>query len=428
MPDQQSDTYAQDVRTRGIEAVMDRRRARQYGLTNQRAGFEYGAQTGYFPSQGNDDLYSRWLEQTSARPAPTMGYTVGQKLDEKGNLDGEYGGFKTQGMLQAAIKGRAEALRDQDRQQFSALDAMAQGKLDEINTLWHEREYELANQDYYKDRDLEGVGQPKWHEVPNKAYDPLFGTDPNGGGATSWEETPESVAARRALENDVVAERYSRMGEKEFRKDQHEGLNDWLATESDRFLDQQDFAAQATNTPLAHYAQQAGAEYGVDPAIIGGWYPADTAIGDYRDQRDIESINTYGMPYSEYQAALAEMERQAMRESEDATEQAEAAALDQRDAAIFDATGMNPTTLASQAGVAVDDLVPVLSTDGFAGYVTELEDARADWNATGDPTLFGETVQSVLAQAGSQDPVLFAVLQAMYADFIPDEFSLYEDA
>ncbi len=410
------DDYTRDVISRGAQAVRDRRSARDYGRSNAQAGLGQMLQTGY-SGRPDANIYDQWLQQTTPQ-----GYEVqvGQAMD------GPYAGFKTEGMLKSAVRGNAENKRRNDQAAFAELLGLADERLGRIDNDYQAALAESGGMQRYDSVDMPDA-QPikrnapqsqKWGDIAaafmDRTQSPLDQEDVFG--------LPDPVSdAGLNRGQAAAAARYTGQAEEQAKVDyQFDDLNPWLAESSDKYLDQAEFAQQAIDTPISHYAAQAGAEYGVDPNVIGGWYPDDSAIGDYRDQRDIESIENYGMPYADYQQALADIEReQAIAEGDQ-----EAALEQQTEDAIFAETGMGATKLATAAGLSsTDELASVIDTEAFYGYRDEIDAARQ----SNDPDLVAETVASIMQSAAMQDPTLFAVLQALYQDYVPDDTTIYDE-
>ena len=354
-----SDQYTRDVRERGLQAVRDRRQASQYGINNRDAALQYMLETGY-TSQTPTAGYQQFQQQRGFRPQG-YGIAVGQG-------DGPYAGFRTEGQLKAAVLGQSEQMRGYDRQQADELARLADQYLGQVET-----QYGQANLDTHK-------GLIKEQAASNPAADYAASQHPLGVDGYEYQDKKKVADTE---------------------------LNDWLATTSDPYLEALDTAQQIQQTPLRDYATIAGAEYGVDPNIIGGWYPEASQIQDFRNQRDLSAIDQYGMPQSEYQGALNDLQGQQDQQAQQDQQGYDMQVTDN----IFQLTGMDGNQLAQAADLTQEQLYSVVTDGTYQALNQEIAQIVADPGATEED--IQASVEEVLA-AVRADPVLYRVLSAQW--------------
>jgi hypothetical protein len=352
--------YTRDVAERGLQAVRDRRQASQYGPNNRDAALEYMLQTGYGPRPQPNASYQQWAQSRGFQP---QGYDIAV-----GQGDGKYNGFETEGQLKSAVLGRSEYLRQQDWAQADELTQLADQYLSDA-----ESQYETTNL---------GTHSALIGEQSDPAADYAASQHPLGIDSYDYQE-------KKAVADDE--------------------LNAWLGETTAPYLDALDTATLIEQTPLRDYATLAGGEYGVDPNIIGGWYPQDTIIGDMKDQRDLNAINTYGMTDAEFQQFID----QQMRQEEQAGQDEQAGYDQQVDDAIFSVTGMDASQLASAADLNTEQLYGVVASEAYSALNGELSQLVQSYD---DPEALTEAVDQVLAQA-SMDPTLYRVLYAQWGGY-----------
>lgn len=444
----QSD-YTRQVAEGGIGALQQARQQRRYGLTGAEQNYRDGGASGVpgvfsyaGPTGKPNDMYDQWLSQVTPQGAPATGYAYGR------TEDGAYAGFKNQGTLQAALRGRAENIRGQDQEMFTALDQMANQGLDQLTSQYGQSEQDSA--------DYQQSMVPKYAEAQNKVdqFFPGQSLDRMGnpgkpatvaqgivGDAKATAQAginsiaDQVIAAAggrptaRAQAEPIVltdqgrafydAPRSEQSAVKQQTRYVGQELKPWLANESAPLLDQQDFAQSGLATPIAAYAQRAGAEYGVDPNIVAGWYPNSSALTDARDQRDLAFLADQGMTASDYEQALRDMERQ---QNAAATTQDDQLAQDY-DAAGYELTGGQATTseLANVANLPIEDVYDILDSADYQFAQGKINEALS----TKDIGYIEETMTSVLDGAAFSDPAMLNILQTIYKDYIPSDYDLY---
>jgi hypothetical protein len=154
------------------------------------------------------------------------------------------------------------------------------------------------------------------------------------------------------------------------------------------------------DTPLRDYATIAGQAYGIDPMIVRGWYDEASQIGDFREQRDLESLDNYGMPYGEYEQALTDMQQQGEQAQEQYTADEEAAYR----AEIEAFTGLPADDLLNGAKVGLADLYNTLASPDYQAYASEIMASEND----------PDTINEILDNVRAIDPMLYRVMTAQY--------------
>lgn len=392
-PRRADDDYTRAVKDGGLQAVREARERRRHGANGE-------------PSQRpTSDLYDDWLESVTPRQQPGATYGYG-RTDE-----GAYSGFRTEGGLKAAVKGRAETLRGADREMFDALNSMAEQGLDRAEGDYEQSWTEQTDRRSASDA---GAAASRFGQMESQRQ-ALANYDKNTSGPR-----PSPVIGSRAASMKAMNAQQATTGTTDADMNAYnDSLNTWLADETAPLLDRQAFAEQGRATPIAAYAQRSGAEYGVDPNIVGGWYPAASQIGDARDQADITSLNETGMTAADYQRALDDMDRDAANADKEAVSQ-EAQAIDDF---VYAATGgvTGAQSLATDLGVSPEDVYRMVDSDLYK----QSSDAIYGALATNDADTVMATMEDVLPAVFFQDPALYNVLQAVFRDYIPDGYDPY---
>jgi hypothetical protein len=393
-PQRPPSQYTEMVRQRGLAGVREARQQLRYGSAGVNAALTQGRTPIYAqPAKADSELYDRWQRQVTPAAKPETEYMLGR------TEEGPYAGFKTQGLLQSATRGRAETIRRQDDEVFGALDQMAGDKLDRLEKEYSNQQEAVRSgirRDDIVDADRQSI-RSNMEYMSGRFANPVAGM-----------QQRQKAFTTRVDDGRVDADPYVQ-----------DELNPWLETASTPLLEQQAFAAQVRRTPIAEYAQRAGAEYGVDPNIVGGWYTDASAVGDARDRRDLDMLDTTGMTWADTQSALNAMERD-QTQMDNSVMSAEDQMLEDE---IVQATGglASGRELVSETGMTMTDVADVLATDAFAEYSAAIYDALA----TNDAGTVEDTVTSVMDTAAFQDPGLFNILQVLYKDYIPDTYDLY---
>lgn len=423
-PPAPSSDYTRQVTEGGLTAYQQAREGRRWGLPTAQQNYQQTGVFAYNQPVAQSARYDDWLDDMMPSFDPSAEYGFGRG-------DGDYSGFKTQGALQAAIRGAAEAQRAQDRERFAALDEVANQRLD-----MYEQQYGDAQDDADEFFRYTDADRPDTTMYANRLL-------PGGGELTGERLAAETRRASKALagiadsdfteaerQGDAwanMAARYTGRGKQEANTDfVNEELNPWLADASAPDAEMQAFAQAGLTTPLRAYAMQAGADYNVDPYIVGGWYDQASAIGDAADQRTLDFLEQTGMTPQDYEQALTDLERQqalddaAAADVQDAYTEQEQAQIDQAGVQL---TGGLATTseLANDTNLPLQEVYDILNSADFQMSLDEMDAALA----TSDIAQVQSTVVSVLDRAAIADPALFDVLNLIYKDYIPEDYDLY---
>lgn len=442
-----------DVAARGTAAINERRQARQYGNVNARQGIGNSVVTGQAP-RTQSSVFDEWAKRNAPR---NYQVTFGQ------TEDGNYGGFRTEGELKAAIEGRAYGLRDQDLGRANDVYASAESALDQMLA-----DYDRAGDDARTgvntrraviDRQAKAAGHgltssnesgvgysmagtngrgssipqtqmparrewvlagPNVHKGADDYYlDPevalemgLITSIPEGtpeGSVAMMISKPNEAAATLAADTKWSEEHGARDAREQF-GDYNTELSEWLATQSEPQLEREEFAQQMQSAPFDLWTERAGAEYGVDPNLVAGWFDPAFANTDFRTQRDAEAIQSTGMPYAEYQDTLSDISReqdQAMNAQTAADEQA-------LSDAIYSTVGVDGNELAQSVNLSPAQLAGVVLDN------PDLEAAMADadtiMSSGADDETIAEQMNQVLAGLGG-DPVYASIFRTVYGSF-----------
>lgn len=354
--------YTRQVAEQGMAAVTARRQGAMYDPTNYAQALTHLAQTGYGPST-SAGLYGQWMQSRGFNPT---GYavTVGQ------SASGKYGGFNTLGMLQSAIRGQAETMRQQDQQQADELAALASKYLDQAQA--------------------------------------MYGTQQDAISASIKDVNP---AAYRAAGFSDAAKAATAPGYKAA-TDRNQ-LNQWLGDTTDPYLSALELASQINQTPIRNYATVAGANYGVDPNLVAGWYPESSDITDYRQQRDLQAIQNYGMTQSDYEQWLAGQQRDVNAANNANADQQDADYLNY----IYSQIGLDGKQVAQNLDVTVPQLASLMSEPDFqTGYAAAMQALQN--NNGGDTAAMQQAVVDALAPYAN-DPTMYGALSYLFSQYLP---------
>jgi hypothetical protein len=288
---------------------------------------------------------------------------VGQFED---NMEKGYGGFQTQGLMTAAVKGRGETLQDE----AAALSGEARTMADELE----------RSSDYLKRRELAGMGD----ELDTAGFD--------------------------AGQGDLIRQAVRAQAEQGIYGDYRDQLGAWRAAEQGRVQQGRDFADQVGDNPatqeiegipLHEWAQLAAIrDYGIDPNIAGGLYTPKLDVDSFKADRESQYLQQTGMPFSEAQAADAA----AQREEQAATGMADDEFMAAQDDYVFQTTGVNGTELAKAVDLTPDQLISYIDSPDYATYNEQI------LNSGGDEYELAQIVQELTML----NPPLLRILETQY--------------
>lgn len=444
----QSD-YTRQVASGGLAVVDQARQQRRYGTAGAQANYnDTGVYSYQAPVARSGDLYDQWLAQYAPQ-AQTGPYAYGR------TEDGAYAGYKNEGTLKAALRGRAEQMRGQDREMFTALDQLANQRLDDLGQQYQDQLAESGASTRYERTvptlddpkptatytpgtrvpsmpgNRVGTGDGEFQSIRDQS-DPLVTGQASGRGGDTLDAltaaaiermstpTQQSTSEGLTRRDAATADRYTAMAEQQAKKDyQFDELNPWLADQSAPLIDQMDFAQSGLATPIAAYAQRAGAEFGIDPYIVGGWYPESSAIADARDQQTLAYLRDTGMTPADYEQALNALDREQQQQDQTFADQ-QAQAID--DAGYQLTQGQSTTSELSNAiNLPVEDVLNILNSADYQYAQSAINDALTSQ----DMGYIEETVTQMLDAAATTDPAMLNILQTIYKDYVPDGYDLY---
>lgn len=371
-----NDYWTKAVAEQGLGAFEQRRQQNPYDSTqwNQSAQFILSN-----PYAGGDptDAYSTWRTQSGMDSPTNYPLSYGRASG------GKYAGYKTSGDMWNAVEGTALLQRQEDQARADAMSQLLQGQLDKIQSDWSSNRHGL------------------WHDTGT-----MTGVDANGNPTqqrfTNSTDTYNSQVPQAA--RDALSATHKQDAEYE------KMLNLWGAQASDPYLSALETMTQIKGTPIHDYKVQAGMQLGIDPALVQGRYDPQTQVSDFLSNRNMEAINNYGATYGDYNTALRQMQSQAEQGQQDAIRQ------DQTDMENFvaDQTGMDPTSLANDANMTVEQVAMTLQDNNYY---------KAN-EAVSQAALNGDSGQlhQLLDPLREQDPQLWRLLQVQYADYLPSDW------
>lgn len=357
-----NNSYTQDIAQNGLEAIQRRRDAQRMGRTMQRealqaflAGDPYAGKAG-----SNSQAFQMYAQQYRPQSYPVS----------FGRGDGKYNGWDTQGLMTTELKGRAEMLREQDKARAQALNDLIDQQLSQLQDTYTKNRVDLS------------------HTLPNDQPIPGYvGRAAMDAGGGKVDYTDQATFDKNQAYN--------------------KAMDEWLSKASAPLLDAGDFAYDMQNTPMRDYAMKAGADLGIDPALVAGWYPESSQIGDYTQQRDLESIDMTGMPYSEYQQAMNQLDSQQQQQQQDMSDEAVQQASDE----IWQSYGIDGKQLASAAQMTLPQLVATLNSDNFMTLASQADTAISGGG------LDQNTLDEIL-NAANGDPATARALKAIYQPYV----------
>lgn len=322
-------------------AAIDRRRAAVDPAVTQQGQ----ALADLYGSQTKGDAYDQWAQAQGFGRDP---YPVAFGRTDKG----AYSGFKTEGELKAAIIGRGDLAREQQMMQADALKALMAERLDALGGQYTQKAAVPIGANIGA---VAGVG----------LQGNRFGNTLGGNINIGWGQTTDEKAFNRSL---AVADAQQQRGDQYLSQ-----LDEWYAQQGEPLVAGMETAQQIKSTPDREYALRAGRDYGVDPNIVAGWHPMSSEIGDAAKMRDLQSLHDYGVPFSETQRALGDMQSEAVQNQKlDAADQQAAMESD-----ILGATSYDAKALASQADVPVDEIWAIIQDPAYADAVSQVEQVLA---------------------------------------------------
>lgn len=357
---------------------------------------------------GQSDLMA---QRQAARAQATPSYGKGEYGP---TAKGGYSGYKTSGDLKAAVKGAAYMRQAEDQALADQAMQALLGQFDEVDQL---RTQEMASAAKATDQ-----ATADWEK---------FNAGRRAGSSVRALEqgTQDAPPAYEGADVDVVSvgTRSPYLGpnrprdaeeatDRQFLRDYATRQEQTIADDWNRYVEQM-LAAQQPNVaaiqalterPLGDYAREAAvADFGIAPELAVGFFEPQDDRTDYSQQRDLESWQQFGMPYSSW---ISQQEDDAKAQAD-----AEEAALNE---AIYGATGYSGQQLASQVGLAPADLMDVLSSQEYADAydaivgAAEMGDAPAAWEAM---------------RMASADPRIARILERTASAYIPKGYDYYGD-
>jgi len=370
------------IAQQGRAAIDARRQAASYGRTEQRQALEdtYSQiqQTGqgYSSHPQQTPQFDQWMQ---SKGFGQQNYPVTFGRTDKG----AYSGFKTEGELKAAILGQAELARQADMEQAGMMRSQLNERLGGLDEQYVQQAASPTGLDI---AGIAGLGKARAE----------FNPDDGGFGLPDLAaRVPLAQAAQQAGAQHGATQGY--MGK----------LDDWYAQQTDPLISGLETANQMERVPTRQYATVSGANYGVDPNLIAGWFPMAQEITDTANQRDLQSLNETGLPYSEVQSVLTGMDRegQQMAQQQAADQQV------QMDNDIYQATSYTGQALASAADAPVEAIHAIVTSEVYPYAAGIVEQRRAEAEAANPDE--GSPEQRAASAQAIQDVVDAAIQEAV---------------
>lgn len=378
-PPQMGQTQA--VVQQGKAAIDQRRQAASYDQTGQQQALKdlYGQMqqtgSGYSSHPAPTSAYAQWQQQQGFGQPHTGPVSYGQTF-----AGSDYNGFKNEADMKASVSGAADMRRQAEVEQADALKQAMQAQLGQLDS-------------HMKESAAQGSLTALMQAVQANAHIPDQ-SHQAGYFDHSTRMAGTSVSAPQESTNRIVAAQGRNTGEYLGK------LNDWYTQQAEPRVQGMETANQIQNTPLYDYQRQAAGEMGVDPALAAGWFPQSGQIADAANQRNIQSLNTTGLPYSEQQQTLGQADTQAAADQKQMTADQQLQMIDD----VYGATSYPGDKLATSASLPLD-VVHQVTTDpsyGFDSYAKSVEDsmnkAQQD-TANADPTTQSNAIQDAVDAA-----------------------------
>ena len=388
LPRPKDTDLTRDIAKNGIDALRRAREARQYGALTRQEQLQKMAMGGQRAPRGTQQ-YDQFRE---ARGFGSMDYAV----TGYGRGDGKYSGFDNRSDLMAATQGYGEYQQSQDRSMAAALEQLANQHLDSIDSQWTKNRE--AN-----DARIAPLNADITHRqvMPHPGYEYKPPSTGGGGFGARGDASPRNPM-ESANEANMTQDARGR-AELDPMYEYQQALNDWAGSESSRYVDAIDTAQAVRDTPLRDYELSAAQAYGVDPFLAAGWFDQSSQLSDASNQRDLESMQQFGMPFDEYQKVLDQMQSDAEGQQEAYTQYDEQAMND----AIYSITSMDPKALASAAQVPADQLYNIIASPDYQQGNEAIGQAV---NANNQ-----EQIDTLFAEIKRRNPVLARVLDAQWS-------------
>lgn len=273
--------------------------------------------------------------------------------------DGKYAGFATQAMMQAAVRGRGEALRGEG----AYLSGEATRLADELE---HDVNYRALRERAGIVDDIKATG--------------LMGED------------------RQAYDDEMYGD-YRRQ------------LDDWRASEMGRVGDARRVADEAAAIAPYEWARLAAErDYGLDPNVAAGMFDPSLDAKVTKAERDSAAIAATGLPYTEMMAAQEDEKKAAERDAAEQSKMSEEEYAAAQDDYVFQNTGINGSDFAQAVDLTPDQLITYIDSPEYGTYRQQIEDSAGD-----EPTL-----AAIAAELQAYDPTMWRILDTQYELPAPD--------
>jgi hypothetical protein len=378
-----NDYWTKAVAEQGLTAFNQRRQQNPYDSTDWQQS-------------------ANWiLDNPYAATAPTDGYQQFQQLSGMNDptnyaisygrtSGGKYAGYKTSGDLWNAVEGSAILQQQEDRAKAQAMSQLLNDQLDQIQTDYtkNTRTIPSLNDQWGLAKNWANHAQPQDVQIHDgglaRAHMPReAGQDPS---KAPWMQLNSQDVERNKM------------------------MNLWLAQASDPYMTGLDTMGQIQQTPIHDYKIQAGMRLGIDPALVQGRFDPQTQVSDFLTNRNLEAINNYGSTYSDYNAALSDIQRQADSQNQDAVKQQQI----QVENFVADTTGKDPRSVADDSNMTIEQVAVKLQDTNYLKAAPLVQQAA----------LAGDTEQlhQLLDPLREVDDQLWRLLQVQYSEYLPSDW------
>ena len=359
-------SYTQDVIARGMQAVRERRQGGSRDRTNWQSAYDQMLGGNRYAG-GDTGGYDQFAQARGLNPG-NYDINYGQ------TSEGKYAGFKNSSDLWNAVEGKAAFEREQDQLKAQAMEQLINQRMGKIEDMYGD-----SNVAVQKVGNAQVAGR-----YDDGGYADLFG---GGHGGTDSAGILQGQAANEAAAPD------------------RERLNSWLGTTSDPYMSALETMQQIQQAPITDYEAMAGAQYGVDPNIIRGKYDDQAMLADFRTQRDVQSLQEAGAPYSEVQAALEAAQRQGEDQQQLQQDQIETQMSDE----VQGITSIPGTQLAQMADSTVDAVWEAVQSPQYAEVTGALQDELSKGDQADQAT-----IDDILSTIQFADPTLYRIITAQF--------------
>lgn len=362
----------------GKAALDQRRQAATYDQTGQQQALKdlYGQMqqtgSGYSSHPAPTSAYAQW-QQAQGFGAPAGPVSYGQTFPKS-----DYNGYKNEADMWGAASGTADLRRMEQSTQADALKQAMQAQLSQLDSQYAHQGAQPTGANIAALASLGGHQAVQGNSLGAQVHLGFGGAQDQMSQATAHAQDIAQVQGHKTGEY---------MGK----------LNDWYGQQAAPRVSGMETANQIQNTPLYEYQRQAAAQMGLDPALAAGRFPQSGMIADSANQRNIQSLQTTGLPYAEQQSTLHGMDTQAAADQKQATADQQLQMIDD----IYGVTTIPGDKLASAANAPLDAVHQIVTDPAYQSYAQTVENnmAQAQQANPGNSTAAKDAIQAAVDEA-----------------------------